>query len=84
VNEIPSSGSHGVEGVTTVAEYPRTPVDPAPAPSRAPAVVAVVVSHDPGPWFDDVLASLRDQDYPNLSVLVIDADSDEDPLPRVA
>lgn len=41
----------------------------------APAVVAVVVAHDPGWWFEETLDSLVAQDYPNLSVLVIDAGS---------
>jgi GT2 family glycosyltransferase len=39
--------------------------------ARAPAVVAVVVTRDPGPWLESTLASLRDQDYPELSVLVV-------------
>ncbi len=50
----------------------------------APAVVAVVVTHDPGPWFEDVLRSLASQTYRQLSVLVVDAGSAEDPSPRVA
>ncbi len=56
------------------------------APSRpaAPAVVAVVVTRNPGPWFDEVLAALDAQDYSNLAVLIIDAASDIDPTPRVA
>ncbi len=41
----------------------------------APAVVAVVVACDPGLWFEQVLASLAAQDYPNLSVLIVDAGS---------
>ncbi len=49
-----------------------------------PPVVAVVVTCNPGPWFEDTLAALRDQDYPNLAVLIIDAASAEDPLPRIA
>ncbi|HSH23888.1 MAG TPA: glycosyltransferase family 2 protein, partial [Acidimicrobiales bacterium] len=53
-------------------------------PSHAPPVVAVVVTHDAGPWLEDCLASFGAQDYPNLSVLVIDAASAVDPLPRVA
>ncbi|MHB8681174.1 MAG: glycosyltransferase, partial [Acidimicrobiales bacterium] len=40
--------------------------------------------HDPGPWFDETLRSLSRQDYPELSVLVLDAASAEDPTPRVA
>jgi GT2 family glycosyltransferase len=50
----------------------------------APPVVAVVVTHEPGNWFEETLTSLADQDYPNLSVLVIDAASTEDPTARVA
>lgn len=52
--------------------------------STAPAVVAVVVTHDPGPWFEEVLRSLAAQTYEPLSVLVIDAGSAEDPTARVA
>jgi GT2 family glycosyltransferase len=33
--------------------------------------VATVVVHRPGPWFDEVLAALADQDYPNLQVLFL-------------
>ncbi|MBK9180873.1 MAG: glycosyltransferase family 2 protein [Acidimicrobiales bacterium] len=55
-----------------------------PAPSTAPPVVAVVVTKDPGPWFEEVLASLAAQDYPNLSVLVLDAGSTDDPTPSIA
>ena len=52
--------------------------------SQAPPVVAVVVARDPGPWFDEALRHLAVQDYPNLSVLVIDAGSEDDPTLRVA
>ncbi|MGH9094454.1 MAG: glycosyltransferase family 2 protein, partial [Acidimicrobiales bacterium] len=54
-----------------------------PQPS-APPVVAVVVTCDPGPWFDEALLSLAAQDYPNLSVLVIDSASLVDPTARIA
>ena len=50
----------------------------------APAVVAVVVTCDPGPWFGETLASLAAQDYPNLAVLVIDSGSAKDPTEMVA
>lgn len=60
----------------------RMTADPAPPP--APAVVAVIVTCDPGPWFEEVLKSVADQDYPNLSVLVVDAASATDPTPAVA
>ncbi len=49
----------------------------------APTVVAVVVAHDPGEWFDETLAALASQDYPELSVVVIDAGSAVDPTARV-
>lgn len=54
------------------------------APPAAPPVVAVIVTHDPGPWFDDTLRAFGAQDYPNLTVLIIDAGSTLDPTPRVA
>ncbi len=51
----------------------------------APPVVAVVVAHDPGPWFEETLASLASQDYAELSVLVLDAAGrGEDLAARVA
>lgn len=50
----------------------------------APPVVAVVVAHNPGDWFEETMRSLVDQDYPNLSILVIDAGSDTEVKPRVA
>ena len=50
----------------------------------APPVVAVVVAHDPGPWFEETLASLDSQDYAELSVLVLDAAGAEDLTARVA
>lgn len=49
-----------------------------------PAVVAVVVTCDAGPWLEEALQALGRQDYPNLSVLVIDAASEIDPTPRIA
>jgi GT2 family glycosyltransferase len=42
-----------------------------PANQPAPPVVAVVVVHEPGPWFDEVLAALAEQDYPNLRRLFL-------------
>ena len=50
----------------------------------APPVVAVIVTSDPGPWFEESLGSFAEQDYPELSVLVLDAGSQEDPTGRVA
>ena len=49
-----------------------------------PPVAAVVVTRNPGDWFDDTLDSLAAQDYPDLTVLVVDCGSDDDPTGRVA
>jgi GT2 family glycosyltransferase len=54
------------------------------AGTTAPAVVAVVVARNPGAWFDDVLDGLATQDYPNLSVLVVDAASADGLTARIA
>jgi GT2 family glycosyltransferase len=50
----------------------------------APPVVAVVVTHNPGPWLEETLGAFNDQDYPALGVLVLDNASREDPTPRIA
>ncbi len=52
-------------------------------PPTAPPVVAVVVARSPGAWFEEVVGALAAQDYPNLSILVIDAASDTPVKPRV-
>ncbi|QXC62813.1 glycosyltransferase family 2 protein [Aquihabitans sp. G128] len=46
-------------------------------------MVAVLVTHDPGPWFEETLASLAEQTYPDLSLLVVDTGSAVDPTARV-
>ncbi|MDA8291982.1 MAG: glycosyltransferase family 2 protein, partial [Actinomycetota bacterium] len=51
---------------------------------QAPPVVAIVVAADPGPWLEECLAALAGQDYPELSVLVVDAGSEEPVAPRIA
>jgi GT2 family glycosyltransferase len=56
-------------------------MDPQPS---APPVVAVVVADQPGGWFEETLAALGEQDYPNQSVLVMDAGGDADSARRVA
>ncbi|MCB1004579.1 MAG: glycosyltransferase, partial [Acidimicrobiales bacterium] len=57
--------------------------DDSDAPANLPSVVAVVVAHDPGEWFEATMASLADQDYDQLAVLVIDAGSAEPIRDRV-
>ena len=49
-----------------------------------PPVVAVVITANPGDSFEETLDSLGRQEYENLSVLVIDNGSEQDPTPRVA
>ncbi len=39
--------------------------------AQVPAVVAVVVTTEPGPWFEEALTSLATQDYQELSILVL-------------
>jgi GT2 family glycosyltransferase len=46
--------------------------------AQAPAVVAIMVTTVPGPWFDEALSSLAAQDYQELSVLVL-ATGDDTP-----
>ncbi len=62
---------------------PNVAADPAGL-RDVPAVVAVVVASNPGPDFAHTLQSLAEQDYENLSVLVVDAGSDEPIAERVA
>ncbi len=57
---------------------------PSSAEAAAPSVVAVVVSRDPGEWFEESLSSIVGQDYPDLAVLVIDAGSETSLAERVA
>ena len=42
-----------------------------------------MVTHDPGDWFEKTLLSIEQQDYRDLSVLVIDTNSATDPTPRI-
>jgi hypothetical protein len=52
-----------------------------PTDTIAPPVVAVMVVHEPGAWFDDVLDSLARQDYTNLKYLfLVTADGAASPL----
>lgn len=76
----PMSSEHPTaDGAALLA--PTGPVEPVPVP---PPVVAVVVTHDPGPWLEETLSSLTASDYPSLAIFVLDAGSAEDPTPRVA
>jgi GT2 family glycosyltransferase len=60
-----------------------------PETQQAPPVVAVVVVYEPGPWFDEAVAALAEQDYPNLRYLFLvapsplTADSDDSTETRI-
>ena len=57
----------------------------APSPGAgAPPVVAVMVTRNPGPFLEEAIAALAAQDYPALTVLVVDAGSRVDVSPRIA
>ena len=56
-----------------------------PDPSNEmPTVAAVLVTRNPGPWLEQTLRSLGDQDYQSVAVMVVDAGSRDDPAPRIA
>ncbi|NIR42292.1 MAG: glycosyltransferase, partial [Actinobacteria bacterium] len=59
------------------------PVDVSVSRDATPSVLAVVVAHHPGEWFDETLESLVTQDYRRLEVLVVDAAGDPALVPRV-
>jgi len=72
-----------MEPTDLVPDAPADAPDPV-EPTAVPPVVAVMVTHDPGPWLEESLTALGESDYPALAVLVIDAGSQDDPTPRVA
>lgn len=50
-----------------------------PAP---PTVRVVIPTRDPGPWFDDVIASLASQDYPEMKVTIVHGEGEGSLLER--
>jgi GT2 family glycosyltransferase len=52
-------------------------------PMGVPPVGLVMVAHDPGPWFEETLASIAAQTYRDLSVVVVDTASETDVAARV-
>ena len=69
-----------------IVSQPDTSLDAAISQDAAPlpSVVAVVVAHNPGEWFEEELQSLATQDYPELVVFVVDSASREPVAARVA
>ncbi len=53
------------------------------ARDTTPSVLAVIVAHAPGDWFDETLESFATQDYQRLEVMVVDAAGDPDLAARV-
>ena len=51
-------------------------------PSAPPNVRVVIATRNPGPWFDDVVNALAEQDYPALSVTIVHAGEDGPLLER--
>jgi GT2 family glycosyltransferase len=76
----------GVSGVDGIDARRATLMDDDFAEPLAlyPPVVAVVVTRNPGAWFERTLAGMAAQDYPDLKVLVVDCGSETDPTERVA
>ena len=84
----------GVDADTeTIAAVPTEPALSGPGDGQedapgdgqvAPPVVAVVVTRNPGAFLEEAMTGLAAQDYPALSVLVVDAGSSHDPTTRVA
>jgi len=60
------------------------PEEPSGEVEVAPPVVAVLVTSGSGPWLEPALESLAGQDYPALSVLVLDNAAPTDPTARIA
>ena len=73
-----------IEGANLSSAFPRPDSLSPLMGTLAPPVVAVVVAHDPGPWFAETLASIASQDYADLSVLVLDAGTSGNLATRVA
>lgn len=80
--EAGGAGSESVAAESFVTEEAFVDADADAADGPAPAVVAVLVAHDPGEWFEETLISLAAQDYSALSVLVIDPASTDGPALR--
>ncbi|MET0429605.1 MAG: glycosyltransferase family 2 protein [Microvirga sp.] len=54
-----------------------------PGPSGVIGISVVVPSFNQGRFIDETIASLLDQDYPNLEILVVDGGSSDDTVERL-
>ena len=79
----------GIEQNLPGAESPATGAEtgseiPTPgARDTTPSVLAAIVAHAPGDWFDETLESFANQDYQRLEVMVVDSAGDPSLAARV-
>jgi len=74
-----TDGPSGHDQIASVAD----PLASADARDATPSVLAVMVAHQPGEWFEETLDSIATQDYPRLKVMVIDTAADRELAARV-
>ncbi len=77
-------GDYPAAVVTTSIVEPLPGSAPPPDPETVPPVVAVMVTHQPGPTWEDSLQSLAQQTYANLVVFVVETAGTTPPTPAVA
>ena len=82
--DAPVEDEWNPDAIPLIPGYDLTEAVPVLVGAGVPAVVAVVVTRDPGPWLETTMASLDAQEYANLSTVVIDAASRVSPTQRVA
>jgi len=68
---VDAAETQGPRGVPVPPQPPSA--TPVPPPAPTPLVGVVLVAHDPGEWFNDVLAGLAAQDHRQLDIVVVDA-----------
>ena len=74
--------SGGAESPTTGAETGSEILTPG-ARDTTPSVLAVIIAHNPGDWFEETLESFANQDYQRLEVMVVDSAGDPSLAARV-
>jgi GT2 family glycosyltransferase len=81
---LQSDAQAGSDQPGPLVPEPVEPLEPLEPEAVVPPVVIAMVTHDPGPWFEESLASVVAQGYPNASLLVIDSGSTVDLEERIA
>lgn len=72
-----------ITATSTTPEDPPVAGDAESSTPMVPAVAVVMVTHDPGAWFEETLRSIEAQTYPDLAILVVDTASENDPTDRI-